>query len=280
MKKCSYCGRENDNQAVQCRECGTALENPLVDLPVTLEEKEWIEDSLLWLLTEFGAEKFLSHQTILPEQKFFPDSFRGTDECIIKVVKRVCSYMEIDFSGIEVNFLGHEGNLMDKYNLFGQGDEMPSAAGLYFHPTMERPKPEIRIRDDLRKDPVRLVATIAHELGHVILLGENRISREDKHHEYLTDLITVFYGLGIFTANASFSFSQYQDHARQGWKASRLGYLSEEMFSYGLACCAWMKGDLKPAWVKHLSINNRAYFKQSLNYLTEGGSTKLQTLKT
>ena len=52
----------------------------------------------------------------------------------------------------------------------------------------------VAINNSNSKKPTKFIATIAHELGHVILLGGGRITRDDEHHEDLTDLITVFLG--------------------------------------------------------------------------------------
>ena len=57
------------------------------------------------------------------------------------------------------------------------------------------------------KDPVALVATLAHELGHVILLRPGLVDRDDPDMEQLNDLLMVFLGFGIFTANSAFRFS-------------------------------------------------------------------------
>jgi hypothetical protein len=59
-------------------------------------------------------------------------------------------------------------------------------------------------------------------------LADGRIPREAPDSEPLTDLLTVFFGAGIFTANSAFQFGQWQTHSHQGWQATRLGYLSEE----------------------------------------------------
>jgi predicted Zn-dependent protease len=56
------------------------------------------------------------------------------------------------------------------------------------------------------KDPMTLVAVIAHELGHVILLRRELVDREEADMEPVNDLLTVFLGFGIFTANAAFRF--------------------------------------------------------------------------
>jgi hypothetical protein len=43
-------------------------------------------------------------------------------------------------------------------------------------------------------DPLAMVATAAHELGHVRRLGHGWLSDEAADHEPLTDLLTVFLG--------------------------------------------------------------------------------------
>jgi hypothetical protein len=81
------------------------------------------------------------------------------------------------------------------------------------------------------RKPVALVATIAHELGHERLLGESRIDPSRRDGEPLPDLFTVFFGMGIFTANAAFEFRR----SHQGYWTSRLGYMKEAMYGYALA---------------------------------------------
>jgi hypothetical protein len=86
------------------------------------------------------------------------------------------------------------------------------------------------------KPPARraLVATIAHELGHTLLLGDGRISSRREDHEPLTDLLTIFFGIGIFSANAAFDSTQ-EDQGQYGYmRTTRLGYLTEPMYGYGL----------------------------------------------
>jgi hypothetical protein len=73
----------------------------------------------------------------------------------------------------------------------------------------------IALKSSVIKDPMILVATVAHELGHLILLSDGHIDRSAADHEPMTDLLTVFLGLGIFTANSAAQFKQH-DHGG-GW---------------------------------------------------------------
>ena len=125
----------------------------------------------------------------------------------------------------------------------------------------------VAIRSTQLKDPLALVATLAHELGHVILLGGRLIDPKTPDHEPMTDLLTAFLGLGIFTANSAGRFKQFQDNRRQGWSMQRLGYLPEEVFGYALARFAAERGEQKSEWAKHLSTKVGAYFKQSRAWL-------------
>jgi len=122
----------------------------------------------------------------------------------------------------------------------------------------------VAIRSSMLLDPISLVATMAHELGHVILLGGNFLTHDTPDQEPMTDLLTGFTGLGIFIANSAARFMQFQDDRRAGWSTQRLGYLPEPVFGYALAKFARERGEHKPPWAKHLSANLRSDFNQSL----------------
>jgi hypothetical protein len=94
------------------------------------------------------------------------------------------------------------------------------------------------------RDPMRLIAVVAHELGHQRLLGEGRLDSDRADHEPLTDLAAVHFGMGIFDANAASDFTQ----GSAGWRRQTLGYLTEPMDGYALACYTRARGDAGPAW--------------------------------
>jgi hypothetical protein len=275
MRKCPLCEREYADDATECIFDGESLLLELA-LPVNEEEKKWIEQSFQWLLETFGKDIFLKHKTILPEKAFFPDKYDGTEAAVDKVVSRVCAYMDINPDQIEVGFL-IDGSRESGSGLIGDKSHS-GVAGLYFSNAPEEAKKKIVLDVSIFKNPTKLVGTISHELGHVVLLGGGKIARDREDHEYLTDLLTVFLGLGIFTANCAFQFSQWQDNSHQGWSASRVGYMTEEMYGYSLAAYAWMRNERKPAWSKYLSMNVGHYLKQSLEFFEKGGPTLLSKL--
>lgn len=105
-----------------------------------------------------------------------------------------------------------------------------------------------------------MVATLAHELSHIKLLGEERLLEND---EQVTDLNTIIFGLGIFNANAA--FASYQDFRSQGWR--KLGYLTQMDWGYALALFAQLRGENDPDWTKHLCKNVKSDFAKSYRYL-------------
>jgi hypothetical protein len=240
--------------------------------PVGAEEKGWIEESMLWLVGEFGAETPRGARVVLPTDEFFPEPFSGDEEGARVLVERVCGYMGVDPARVEVEFFDDgEGGLRRAIPSYESACE--GAAGHY---RKRRGKFVVSLEASQAGDPALLVATAAHELAHARLLGEARTHAGREDHEPLADLLTVFLGMGVFTGNAVLGFRQWTDAFTQGWRTERRGYLTERMFGYALALFAHLRGEQRPAWAKHLEGDTRAYFKSAHKYLEKTGDTRLR----
>jgi hypothetical protein len=242
-------------------------------LPISPEEKEWAEAAFRWLMEDLGTD-VLRESVILPTAEFFPDPYEGRQQDVLPMLKRLCEYMSVDVEQIKLEFYAESSgdDFLKRYPLEYQ-TQHSGAAGHY---RIRKGKQIIAIETGQLQDTTALVATLAHELGHAILIGENRVSPADEGHEPLTDLLTVYYGLGIFTANSAFKFSQWDAGGRHGWQAKRLGYLSEEMFGYALALFAWVRGETNPEWSKFLEVSVKSYFKTCLKYLAMTNDCSLE----
>ena len=226
-----------------------------------------------WLLEEFGRETFRDITVVLPTDEFFPDEYLGDEEDVEALVDRVCAYMQVDRGRVDLEFFEDEHAEIQRGFCLVE-DPGEGASGHYIK---RRDKFVVSLESGQLTDPMGLVATVAHELGHVRLLGEARIHGGFEDHEPLTDLLTVFFGLGVFTGNSAFRFTQWRDSKFEGWKAERKGYLNEEMFGYALAVFASMRGEGNPAWGQFLEGSVKTYFKNSLKYLEKTGeSAKLR----
>ena len=111
------------------------------------------------------------------------------------------------------------------------------------------------------EDPFSVVATMAHELGHYHLLHSGRLSVDEPDHEWVTDLLTVFLGLGVMTANSVVRSASISDGVSHSWGMDRLGYLGMREYGYALALFARSRGEVKPAWSRYLRPDVLSAFK-------------------
>ncbi len=240
--------------------------------PVGEGEKKWIERSMLWFVDQFGIEAARG-RVGLPTVDFYPVGYTGTASQIDELVARVCAVMGMSPDDITVE-------------LFDGTEQTPTitaggrshAVGHYFE---REGRSVIELDQTESADPAKLSAIIAHELGHARLLGERRISSHSDTDEKLTDLVTVFLGMGVFTSNAALGFTK----TAHGWSAeplghiteqmlagsghgdfNRLGYLDEPAFGYALACLCGLRRETDPAWAAYLDPGPRAQLKRSLEY--------------
>ena len=241
-------------------------------LPVSEEQRRWIDGSFLRLAGLLGSERLLEATVVLPTQEYFPDRYDRSEVALQAMFERVAAQVRLNPTDIDVKLFASADEVTRDLAPFRSG-ETSGPAGLYHHDPTERP--HISINESQLEDPMALVAVLAHELGHIILLRPGLVDRDEADMEPLNDLLTVFVGFGIFTANSAFRFEQHQDYSKQGWSARRTGYLSEEQLGYALAQFAFERGEQKPPWRSHLSTNVSAYMKRSAAWLVGNSEPRL-----
>lgn len=244
--------------------------------PIESDHKEWLEDSMLWLHRNFRSTTFCRLETIIPTDEFFPQKYRGTKKCAVDLLHVVSGMMDIPIDSVRLEIYSERDKSLAEdlpyYSYKGKG-----SAG-HFHPQKRAGQYVVGVEEGQLKNPFSLVATLSHELGHVLLLGSGLLDATEEDHEFMTDLLTVYYGLGIFTANSAFQFRQWQSAGRTGWSASRVGYLSESMYGYALALYARMRGESDPTWTEFLAKNVKASFNRSQKYITKTGDCQVNEL--
>ena len=240
-------------------------------LPVNDEERLWVDEGFARLQKMLGRSRLIEAAVVLPDDSYFPDPFDRSQASVEKLAHRVCEYMHVDPTRIKLEIFPDEAEELRENSLWSIHTDRP--AGIYFghESTIEEDgRVVIALKSSILKDPVVLVATIAHELGHLILLGDGHIDGGTPDHEPLTDLLTVFSGLGVFTANSSARF-QHHDHGGgwHSWSMRRLGYLSQQIYGYAFARFAAERGETDPPWARYLSTNVRAYLRRSSAWLAK-----------
>lgn len=278
------CGPFENPKFINRRKIGSGLHSKLTAWPVLVdtsrmgwfspkcpldeETRLWIDHAFGWLIEELSLETLQSVEVVEPTEAYFPDPYNGSRSAVKRMSERVCEYMDVDSKSIRIVFF--DGDDESRFHPLAAGGERKEHA-LGSYQRGRDGKHTINLDMTQASKPEMMVATIAHELGHVILLGEGRLDEDYQDHEPMTDLVTVFYGLGIFNANSSFYFEQWTNSQFQGWRAGSAGYLTEQMFGYALALFAFHRGEQDPAWAKHLSTNVRSYLRKSSRYLARFG---------
>jgi hypothetical protein len=245
-------------------------------LPINDEERIWVNEGFRRLEKLLGRRRMLEAKVVEPTAEDFPDAYSKTSEALERLFSRVCGYMGVDRSTIKLEIFPDETEELREILPSWSSHSGRGAAGLYLHATQQARATDnadegmiVAIRSSMMNDPTSLIATVAHELGHVILLGGGLMSASTDDHEPMTDLLTVFLGLGIFTANSAARFKQFQNNTKIGWSMNRLGYLPEPVFGYAMARFAAERGEQKPLWSRHLSPNVKSDFKNSQRWLEQ-----------
>lgn len=227
-----------------------------IECPIDRSSREWIDRRWHWLCRQFGEDRARRAQVILPRPEFFPEPYAGTVDDADILLCRVARYMALDPSTVTLQLYTEDRPQVEGYH--------EGSSGLYF---VADGLFHICIETRTLEDPAVLVATLAHELARVHLLGHGRLSGEESDHEPLTDLLTVFLGLGVITANAVLRESYWQVAHEAGWSMRRGGYLSMAMYGYALARFVQVRHEDNPLWADELRLDVRSALRLSLRLL-------------
>lgn len=237
-------------------------------LPITPEDKIWVDEDLNWLKEELGEKHFLEIKTVTPTKDFYNRDFDGSEQDAHFVLKRTMELMSIGNIDIKLEFFDDDVVEMEDGSILSTPAEgiegsWESAAGTYEINQNE----EVIISVSTRKlnDPISLIATISHELSHQILLGEQRMEEND---EFLTDLTAITYGFGIFIGNSRFNFSQFATNDGHGWESSGQGYLPEQIIAYAMAWLSKERNE-NTEYSQYMKKSIKKYFNSSFEYLTK-----------
>lgn len=240
------------------------LFRPNASCPVGPDERAWAEGRFAWLTGQFGAQAPKDAPVILPTPEFFPDPCHGKPEDIPPLFGRVCGYLGLDPNRFELALYSEarRPSLVDE-----DGRPLGGTVGLY----EGGDRPIVWVEYSQLADPPALVATLIHEACHDLLLGTGRLRGDEPDHEFVTDLLTVYRGLGVITANSTIREAYWRGGGWEGWRIGRQGYLSQPMYGYALALFARARGEARPAWLKHLRPDVRVPCAQGIRFLAETG---------
>lgn len=238
--------------------------------PIEDHVVDWIFETFAWLLAEFGGmDEIRKSRLVLPTNEFYPiEGLEGRElaEELFLRTKEHARMLDWPCRLVEQE---SDDDMHAVMSLFPHSYERSGAAGTFSY---DGRKPTISYDPRGLDEPMRLVATLAHELGHYLLAGaKNDPPGGAETEEPATDLAAVFMGFGVPMANGVFVFSS------KGW--SRKGYLGEADFAYALAIFADLLDIDDKQIRRHLRTNSRAYFKQSRKHLRRERADDLEAMR-
>ena len=232
--------------------------------PIEIEDQSWIREMLEWIDNEMFP--LVSKKVILPTKSFFDYNFTGAEQDAEFVLVEVAKIFNTSADKIELGFYSEEAIELDR-GLITQTENGEGSSGAY---SQDESKFYIDIEVQQLKRPASLIATIAHEFSHYVLIGLNQIYKDSEENEWLTDLFTIANGFGIFLGNSRFEFNQWQSgDGWGGWQYSIQGYLPEQIIGYAMAEIEIRRSKSIPDWAKFMKADFRKDFIKSMNYLSK-----------
>lgn len=234
---------------------------------ITPEDRQWVDERFRWMFEQFGKELFdKNHLHLEPFEGFHEGFFPQEAPEIWELTQRICTTMDIDPGRILLS-LEEGGASYDIGN---------TPLGTYIrHFDFEQGKTGsiITYISYMHQSPYAPTATLAHELAHVKLLGEGRISQKSEEHEYLTDLCTVFFGYGLVECNSYYEKNEiYLDGTSYSTVYQGGGYLSPEIWAYALALYCRLKGLEFASYAEYVDRFHVKMVQDSIKLLEKEGT--------
>jgi len=230
------------------------------------EAEQWHLESWAWFLARFGGQADLDLSSIvLPTGVFFPPSETKAHERALHILGCVKRHARMEDWPCRLEAQNERPELRVGELAALKLDHTQFPAGTF---ALSGNEAVVTYDPASVNDPMKLIATLAHELAHYKLAGvaEEPPGGEDGH-EPATDLLTVYLGFGLFGANSAFNFSQYQAVMSQGWSYSRLGYLSEREWAFALAVFLTLKRQPAQQIHRYLKDHLIADLGKAMRYL-------------
>lgn len=209
------------------------------------ETADWHIENFEWLVRCSASSKSLTQaRLVLPKVGYFNTDGEKGHALAERIFAQVKDYAQI--GDWPIKLVAIAPNRKPSRSLF----EVVQNRGVLgtFETSLEN-IPQISYASNLVDDPVTLVSTLAHEIGHMLIHGAPLAPIcETDETEFLTDLAAVYMGFGVFLANNSFTTEQWRDDGMgtQGWRTQRQGYLPEPDLVFATALFIAVKG-LDPA---------------------------------
>lgn len=239
-------------------------------------EREWVLDALRELVRTCGHEHLVSAPVVLPSASYFPDRWSPDAGGVRRLALRILRYAALDELDVAVEMFDE-----------GQAEDARLGPGALVHTQAHEGAAAwfAGIVDEtclfgasvgLLGDPGGVTAALAHETAHAFRHVRALVVDDRDLEECLTDLSTVYLGLGVLTANASLRHRSWAVTTNgtslggHAWSTQHLGYLSPQALCFALAVFERVRdrgATERRAIVDALGTNQAGFFKAARRWL-------------
>ncbi|EIM03968.1 hypothetical protein UU5_00005 [Rhodanobacter sp. 115] len=236
---------------------GLFRKGPLLDT----ELSQWQFDCFEWLLQHSTASgSSWRRPLILPTPQFFPHDGSSGHAFAEMIFNRVKMHAGMADWPCVLQYQQADPNTIVSSQAFVQGAPA-SPAGTFR--ALKEGGALITYNPEQLRDPMSLVATLAHELAHYRTVGLPEPPPGGwEVWEPATDLAAVFHGFGIFLANSCFNFQHFRHGKAEGWRWRQQGYLTDVEVLHAHAIFSVLQGIDPSETLFHLKSALRGIFKR------------------
>ena len=143
-----------------------------------------MEDAFIWLIQQFGEQKIIRIKQLLPNVTDFPMKVDTSEQIAHELLVIIAKQMDVNPDHIKLIFFNEQlleiqGDIGT--TLFGQRyDNETSSAGLY--KKVDTDNYVIALEIGQLREIDKAIATIAHEVSHIKILGEGTACNNAKRN--------------------------------------------------------------------------------------------------
>ena len=206
---------------------------------------DWLFDAFAWALRTFGSDHFRSATVLVePSDRHFPDRIKEPGALAMKLFERVRAHAGMQGWPCKLALQEDDPRIHVASTVLIKGAPQGPAGTFRLIASSDGAGRQALITINPKKlhDPEGLIATYAHELAHYLAHSVDAPPPGGEACEELaTDVLAIVNGFGLFIANTSFRFQQFQSGTVQGWSVGNQGYLNRFEATYALAIFCALK---------------------------------------
>lgn len=229
------------------------FKNDKPKLTITEEDKKWVEDNLLWLGKTYGIERIINKPFVFSTYEEFPYKSLWKDEEYAACFEKLCKIFEVNPNEIISYRFNTDLATWEEIIVRLEGKNTKKKSDRF----------KIYLGKDDYETTERTIASVAVHLAHHKLDSTGHYDASTFDIEGLVGLTTIFYGMGIFLANANF------------YKNNLLCPLGEPLIAYTNALLCIVSQTSYESVAKHLNNNTKKDFKLNYLYLQQTGNTAI-----